>query len=787
MLALNRKLWRDLNNLRGQVLAVGLVIASGVGVLVMSLSVHESLSVTAEAYYDRYRFADVFAGSKRTPEWVARRIADIPGVQSVQTRIVHMATLDIPGFAEPVIGQLVSIPEDGQPQLNRLALRAGRWVQAGHPDEVIISEPFAEAHDLGPGDSFDAIINGNKRALSIVGIGLGPEFVYAIGPGALMPDEARFGVVWMGRKALEAAYDLKGAFNDVSLSLLRGTNETNVIDRLDQLLERYGGFGAFARADQLSNWFLMNEIAQIETLSGILPTIFLAVAAFLTQMVLARLIAIQRSEIGLLKAFGYSDFEIGWHFIKLVIAMTAVGIVMGWGVGAWLGRTTTELYATLYRFPLLIFQPSASVFAIGAIVSLGAALAGTFGAVRRAARLPPAEAMRPPEPPAYQKSRFLDGPLGRWFDQPTRILFRQIGRWPGRSAVTSLGVGMAIGVLIMAMQWMDSIDHLAQVYFFDAQRQDLMVGLVEPEASRARHDFAQLPGVLSVEGTRIVGARLHAGNRSHRGGIQGVRPTDTLQPIYDASGGVVDVPPEGLVLGTKLAEKLDVGIGDQVQVEVLSGRRPEAVLPVTGLVETYIGVPAFMNTDALDRLMRERPSLEYANLVIDENRQDELFAALKDTPRVVAVMLRSAAVETFYKTMAETLTVYVSFFAAFAVALGFGVVYNSARIALSERGRDLATLRVLGFTRREIAYILLGEVGLLIFLALPLGAIIGKLLALMMTSVFETELFRIPPVVEPSTYGISILTVMISAAVSGWLIRRRLNRLDLIGVLKTRE
>ncbi len=442
MLALNRKLWRDLKSMRGQVLAVGMVIASGVGVLVMALSVYQSLQETSEAYYDRYRFADVFAGAKRAPDWVAKRIADIPGVQTVQTRISQLATLDMPGFAEPVIGQLVSIPEDGSPLLNQLAIQQGRTVQRGHPDEVVVNEPFAEAHGLELGSEFFAIINGNKRSLQVVGIGLSPEFVYAIGPGALMPDDRRFGVLWMGRKALAAAYDLDGAFNDVSLGLLRGTDASVVVEALDNLLERYGGIGAIARKDQLSNWFLANEIQQIQILARIMPAIFLAVAAFLTQMVLGRLIATQRSEIGLLKAFGYTDFEIGWHFVKLVMLMSVVGILMGWGVGAWLGRITTELYADLYRFPLLIFRPSVSVFAIGAMVSIAVALAGTLGAVRTAAKLPPAEAMRPPEPPTYQQGRILDGRAGRLAgsthahpvspDQPLPAALRR--HQPGRGA-----------------------------------------------------------------------------------------------------------------------------------------------------------------------------------------------------------------------------------------------------------------------------------------------------------------------------------------------------------------
>ncbi len=787
MRALNRKLLRDLWRLKGQVIAIAIVVASGVAVLVMSLTTLDSLEDSAQAYYERYRFAHVFAHVKRAPDRLARRISDIPGVQAVETRISKFATLDLEHFAEPAIGRLISIPEGSQPALNQLALREGRLVAPGREDEVVLSEPFAEAHGFQPGDRFGVIMNGHKRTLEVVGIALSPEFVYAIAPGALMPDDKRYGVAWMGREALEAAYDLDGAFNDVSLTLLRGTQPQPVIERLDRLLDRYGGTGAFARADQVSNWFLMNELEQLETSSRILPAIFLAVAAFLTNLVVARMIAIERSEIGLMKAFGYSNLEVGWHYAEMVIAMTAVGIVLGWAVGASLGQVVTQNYAEFYRFPFRFFRPDPAVFGLAALISLVAALAGTIGAVRRAAVLPPAEAMRPPAPPVYKRTWLGGVRLGRWLDQPTRIILRQIARWPVRSALTSAGVGLSVGVLVMANQWMDSIEHTVDVYFHQAQRQDVTVGLVEAQSSAAVFEFQRMPGVMAAEPMRIVSADFRVGRRTHRGAIEGVRPDATLRLVYDAKGEIVRVPPEGLVLATKLAEKLGVGVGDSVRVEVREGRRPVRRIPVVRLVETYIGMPAYMDLRALDRMLLERPSLEYANLLVDEAGEPALLAELKNLPEVSAVMLRRAAVDTFHDTMARTLLIYIGFFVGFAGALGFGVVYNSARIALSERGRELATLRVLGFSRVEIAYILLGEVTLLILVALPLGCLMGLGLASVMAAAFETELYRIPLVIEASTYGVSVLVTLAAATISAALVRRQLDRLDLIAVLKTRE
>jgi putative ABC transport system permease protein len=787
MRALNRKLLRDLWRLRGQVLAIALVMASGVGVLVMALTTVESLEETAVAYYERYRFGHVFARVERAPEHLAERLRAIPGVQAVETRIVRTAVLDVEGFEEPVIGQLVSVPERSEPRLNRLALRQGRYPDIGDPAEAVLSEPFAEAHGLGLGDHLRAVINGRWRELTVVGIALSPEYVYAIGPGALMPDDLRFGVLWMGQEALQAAFDLDGAFNDVSLALLRGTDPEFVVDRVDRLLDRYGGVGAYARADQLSNWFLMNEIVQLRTLSTILPTIFLAVAAFLTHMVLGRLIAVERSEIGLLKAFGYGNRAIALHYTRFVLGIGAIGVVLGWIVGYWLGLYDTRLYAEFYHFPFLLFRPGPRPFAIAAVVSLGAALIGALGAVRTAAALPPAEAMRPPAPPLFRRTALSRLGFVRHLDQPTRILLRQIVRWPGRSFLTAAGIAMSVAVLVTSMQWLDAINHMVNVYFLEAQGQDLSVGFAEPRSSEVTRDLARLPGVQTTEPMRSVAARLRNGWREEREALQGVPARQELYRVYDAQGRALELPPGGVVISTMLASLLDVRVGETINVQVLEGRRPTFDVPVVATFETYIGSPAYMDIHALNRLMRERPSVTAVHLRVDPNEREALFRELKTLPRVSSVTVKEAAVQTFRETMAETITIFVSFFIVFSCTLAFGVTYNAARISLSERGRELATLRVLGFTRAEISYILLGEVALLTFIALPLGCLAGFALASLIVQAFETELYRVPFVILASTYGWAMLIGLAAAAVSALLVRRRVDRLDLIAVLKTRE
>ena len=789
MRALDRKLLRDLLRLKGQVVSIAFVIASGVALLVMSLSAIEALRDTAEAYYDRYRFGHVFATVKRAPAHLEERIAELPGVQSVQLRIVMQAIVDVEDFPEPLMARLVSIPEGDQPVLNRLAIKSGRLVAPGRPDEVVVNESFAKAHGLRPGDTIGAIIDDKRRELRIVGTAMSPEFIYVVSPFALIPDKKRYAILWMGARALEAAYDYEGAFNDLTATVLRGTDTRGTVQALDALLAPYGGIGAIDRQDHISAWFVMNELEQNRATARILPTIFLIVAAFLINMVLSRLITTERAEIGLLKAFGYSNAQVGWHYAKLVIVMVAIGVLLGWGLGFVLGRLSTGLYAQNLNFAILLYRPGPASFVIGAAVSLIVALLATARAVRGAAGLPPVVAMRPPAPPTFRRRRQAVYDFRQWFDEPTRIIFRQLARWPGKAAVTTLSFAGAIGLMILSLYFTDAIDLLSRTHFQEAMREDLTVGFTDPKATRVLREVERLPGVMAVEPMRVVPADLVAGPRTHRGSLQGVSSGARLTRVFDVDRGPLPVPEGGLALSQALADKLAVGVGDEVRVDVLEGRRPSLRLPVADIFGSYIGMLAYVDLDRFNRELGDRPLAGYVNALIDEGSISELMQQLKRLPNVSTVALKSVSIANFHETVASSLMVFVGFFTAFSFAMGFGVTYNTQRIALSERGRELATLRVLGFSRLDVLYILVGETFVLLCLSIPLGCLVGYGLtaAFVNTSGFQTELMRLPLFIEPSTYGVAIVVLLVSTVLSGLAMKGRIDRLDLISVLKTRE
>jgi len=787
MKAIDLKIVRDLRTLRGQAIAIIFVIMAGVGTYVGMKSVMDTLQGTLDTYYREYRFADGFAPVRRAPEDLSLRLSLVPGISQLETRVSAGVNLEIEGFNDPVSGLIVSIPEDNQPVLNRLFLRSGRLVSPGREDEVILNEIFAGAHNLLPGDEITAIINGRRRVLSIAGIALSPEYLYLAGPGTLFPDPERYGMMWMGRNALASAYDMQGAFNHVSFTVAPGAVIEDVLDRVDQLLKPYGGSGAYARKDQQSHTMISEEFNQLRGMSSTLPLIFLAVAAFLLNIVISRLISLQREQIAILKAFGYSNVDIGLHYIKLVLVIALAGAVAGTLLGIWIGNAMADLYLEYFRFPYLEYTLRPGVFLSAIGLTTGAALAGVIFALRRAVKLAPAEAMRP-EPPALYKQTVLERlGLQRFFDQPTRMILRNLERQPVKAMLTIAGISSSCAILIMGLVWEDIIDYIIYAQYGIAQREDVTVVFNEPTSTFAAYELVALPGVHHVEPFRFVPVKLRNGHRQYDIAIEGLPSDSYLKRSIDKNLKTVTIPQEGIVLTERLAEILDVRVGEQISIEVLEGSRRTRSVPVAGVSQQFIGLGSWMNLDALNRLTGDGSALSGALLMVDERYMQDLTQSLRDRPRVASMVSQDRAIKSYMDTAAEMLLVYTFILSLFAGVIAFGVVYNSARISLSERDRELASLRVLGFTKGEISYILLGELAVLVMLAIPLGFILGALAAIGSMEALQTDMYQFPVIFSRKTFAITAIVVIAATVISSLLLRRKINQLDLVKVLKTRE
>lgn len=812
MSVLDKKILRDLGRLWSQALAIALVMAAGVATLILAIGAYQSLWETRAAYYERHSFADVFATVTRAPQWLAGRIERIDGVAAVETRISKPAILDVAGFDPPATSTVLSLPDHRAVRLNRTYLRAGRYPEAGSAREAVVNEAFALAHGLAIGASFGAILNGKKRQLTIVGLVLSPEFIYAIGPGDLVPDDRRYAVIWMSQKALEEIFDLDGSFNSLSIKLARDASEKLVIEQVDSLTERYGGTGATGRDEQLSHAFLDAELNQLRALARVIPPIFLFVTAFLINMTLMRLIALEREQIGLLKALGYDRLTIATHYIKLVLVIAAVGITIGMILGTRFGEALTRLYSEFFHFPFLVFAHDPSIYLLAGGVSLVAAAAGAGRAVLSVVALDPVVAMKPPAPPRYRHMWSERFGLYRHFSQMTIISIRHIVRWPVRAAFTMLGVSLASALLVVSLFSFDSVEHMIDVSFFLAQRQDATLTLADRSNQRIVQEVEHLPGVMRVEAFRRVPVRMRNGQFEKLMSIQGKPQQPALARVIDLKLNAVSLPKSGLVIDERVAQVLRLRRGDFVEVELLGGMKRAGSMrntenevtphghsdvsmlpsnkvrvPVVDVIRSYFGLSAFMEINELNRLVGEGAVVDGALVQYDRKKEEQFFAAVKSTPKMAGIGLRGVSLEKFRETLAKNIDMMVSIYVSLAIIVAAGVVYNSARIQLSEQARELASLRVLGFTRAEVSRVLLVELGILVAIAQPLGWLLGYGFSWLTIQGFSSDLYRVPLIIEDSTYAWSSIVVVGAAMVAALLVRRRVDRLDLISVLKTRE
>jgi len=773
--------------MKGQAFAITLVVMSGVATFIMFISTMDSLNLTRNTFYRDYSFADVFVNLKRAPESLKDKIKNVPGVNQVETRVSAYVKLDITGFAEPVTARILSIPDDGRPLLNRMYIRKGRLADPAKDNEVVINENFAKAHGFDPGDQFAAVINGKWKKLTITGIALSPEFVLLMRPEAISPDFKRFGILWMGRKALSKSYNMDGAFNDVVLTLYPHAKLSDVLVELDNIVERYGGFGAYGRKDQISHRMLNEEFRQLQKSSKIFPTIFICVAAFLLNVVMSRTINTQREQIAALKAFGYNNIDVGIHYAKLVILILFAGLILGIAGGIWFGNMLGAIYMEVYRFPYLIYILHPGVVIAAIFISTASALAGTLHSLWRAARQQPAEAMRPEPPAKYRVSLIEKSGIGRRLTQPSRIILRNIERKPVRTFLSVLGIAVACATMISSGFFKDSVAYMINVQFILSQKEDMTVAFAEPTSRRAIYELEGLQGVHSAEPFRTVPARFRFGHCSYKTVINGIEPDSRLHLLLDNNFKALSLPPSGIVLTDYLGEILGVKAGDMLTVEVLEGSKPVRQVPVVALVKQYLGVTGYMDLMALNRLMREGDAISGAYLFTDSNYRKELFRRFVNMPRVSGTVVRSDEILNFNEIQARAMLFFTFIATLMACFISFGVVYNSARIALSERSRELSSLRVLGYTRGEISYILLGELGLLTLVAVPLGFFIGYWLCAYIAQALASDLFRVPLIIELKTYSLSAAVIFASASVSSLIVRHKLDHLDLVEVLKTRE
>lgn len=790
MTVLNKKLVRTIKWSWGQALATAIVVLCGTAGYLCLASVHKNLLLTRDTYYAQYRFADFEIYLERAPMRAADKLETVAGVRQVRGRIVKDVTVDIENVDEPRAGRLISMPARHDPVLNDVCLTGGRYFSPEVKNEVILSDRFAKENKLEPGSTIQISVNNKKHRLRVAGLGLSPEYVYMLrNVQELIPDPKRFGILWVPEDFAESALSMDGACNNIIGAVDHPNRLDQVLDDAEVLLKPYGVFGKTKREHQMSHRFLAEEIAGLKVSANTLPIIFMAMASMILLVLLNRMVRNERTEIGLLKAFGYSNVTIAGYYLKYALVLTVAGCIGGFLVGLWMASGLIRIYIDFYHFPLLVTRIYPEVVFRSMGLAFLAALLGALSAVRRVVGIQPAESMRA-EAPRYARRIWLERFTGLWrrLSFSTKMITRNASRNAFRAMLNIIGVMVATGILIMGFFTLDSLDYMLKFQFKEVQREDVRTGFPVERGKAAFHETCRFDHVRYAEPMLQYPVEIRSGWRKREVVTEGLPRNAQLRRLLDYRGNPVDIGDGGLVLSDKLAECLAVKAGDEVILKPLMGKvDKERRVRVSKTVRQYLGMSAYMNIDCLSRLLDEPFAMNAALMRVEAGEEQNLNRQLKDVPGISSVEIKKdslkALMQTFVKSMVTTNMILVLFAGAIACSL----IYNLTTVSLAERQRELASLRVLGFSASEVGQIVYRENFLLGGIGLLLGIPFGMAVCLWLVHLYDTELYRLPYRIEVRTLIVSCVLIALFIAISNFMVRRKINSLDVIEALKARE
>jgi putative ABC transport system permease protein len=785
--SLSKKLWADLIALKGQVISIALVVSTGIAVIIGALSCYDSLRWAQQYFYQHYQFANLFVSLKHAPNTLMTQMAKIPGIKQVQLEINKEVKIDIKNMKEPAIGLFISLSKNRQKSINRPHLRQGRWPSPSQNKELLISESFAKEHRLRPGDSISAILNGRHQQFIITGIAISPQFIYSIRAQDIIPDNKHFGVFWLNAKAMESAFNMVGAFNQLSIVLSNHANPKPIIAALDVLLVDYGSLGAYTRKNQISHRFLTNEFEQLKFMATVLPTIFLIITSFLVNMVISRLVTLQRTQIASLKALGYSNRNIVLYYFKFVLVIITIGAVIGISFGVWMGQSMIGLYREYFIFPLFPFKLSPLIPLVSIIISLIAAIIGMLNSLHRVFKLSPSQAMRPQSPKLYTRSAIDYLLINSKVSPVVKIIIRNLSRSKLRQASSIMGISCGIGIVILGLFWGDAFNYLIDAQFRHAERGHIMVNFNDVVNRQSIVELQKIPGVLSVEGMRTIPVRFQSQQHDYQTGLIGFVEKSSQRQLLNDKLEKINLIPNQFFLSLALAQVLNVKVGDSLWIEALSGKKKKRLVTVNAIVDDFIGLSGYMEYESLHHLFDESFAVTSASMLIDKNKEHTIYQRLKTIPKIATVTIKYALIKTFEDTFAKHILIFTGFLSVFAIIIAVGIIYNNAQIALSERALELATMRVIGMTQKEVAIILIGELLIQLIIAIPIGVIIALILATISINLIPADIIRIPLVIQSHTYIIASTIAMCAALFSAIIVFKRIKKLDLLAVLKTMD
>lgn len=761
---LDTKLRRDLWRNKGLLLAVISIIALGAGTLVGIVSTYFNLIEARDSFYRRCNMADFWVDLRRAPDTLLPRLADLPGISRLSSRISKQVIIDMPGVREPLGGLVLSLSEDIAGAVNSVVLRSGAWFSGKNADEVLVTEKFAEARGLVPGDAVHLLAGGGRKKFRIVGTVIAAEFIYLVPPGAIADLPGNYAVFYMPQRVAAETFGMEGAFNQVTGNFdgIGKAAPEAVLAAIECELDSAGVIASYTRELQFSNMTLSSDLAGLQTMAFMLPSIFFGVAALVLNVLMLRLAEQQRTTIGTLKALGYDNASLFRHFTLFGGAAGLLGGLAGLALGRWIMVFFTESYAQFYVFPDVpeTFYLWLNLF--GVLAAVAVAVVGSVRGVGKVTALEPAEAMRPPAP-SVSGAILLEKLPALWkrLDFRWQMVLRSVFRNRGRTAVAVGSAALGSSMVVLAFGTLDSMNEMIRFQFTRVVCADYRLQFTDPVPESVAYSVASFPGVSSLEASLDLSGTFASANGSKRGSITAMSPASLLTRLVGQGGEPVQLPPGGLLMSSWLAEKLGVVAGDTVLFTPVRGVRRVVALPVAGIIDSLFGMPVYADRRWLAEILGCGDAITRIEMcgATDAASRDALFRAVKQMPRLEAlgqIAQDRDAIQTQINSALGGMAASLIFFAAI---IYFGSILNGALISMAERKREIATFRVLGYTPSETGAVFLRENLLTTIPGALLGIPVGMFLNLGMCAQYANDSFRVPAYLSPASM---VLTLFLS-------------------------
>ncbi|MBC8355801.1 MAG: FtsX-like permease family protein [Planctomycetes bacterium] len=793
MRTLHRKLVRELYDAKGLLFLIASIIAVGVTCFVAMQSAYHNLDEAKRRYYSQCRMADFWIDLKKVPLAELETLHSISGITEIRSRIRFMANVDLEHFAEPVSGMVLSLPDRMNPVINGVVLRQGDYFTDHRQNEVIVNEKFADAHNLSPGQTIHLVLNNRRQELFIVGTAISSEFTYLVGPGSFVPDPIHYGVFYIKRSYAEDVFDFDGAANEVVGILAPEARERvdEILLRAERMLDPYGVFATTPLDLQQSDQFLSNEIRGLGEIATVIPTIFLAVAALVLNVLITRMARRQRAVVGTLKALGYYDQQIFWHFLTYGLCVGLLGGLLGSVFGYLCATGMTSVYAWFFEFPDLRSEFFWYTHAIGMSVSLGCALIGSLRGSRAMLKLQPAEAMRP-EPPKRGGRVWLErilGPVWQRLSSSWRMVFRSLLRHRTRTATGVFAAMMGAGLLVSGFMMTEAQAYLLSFQFYRTARSDIDVTFESEQGIEALTEISRLPGVDYAEPLLSVACDFVNGPYQRKGGITGLVNNARLTVPYDSEGRQIRVPETGVVLTKRLAMLLHVSPGDRLTMIPVKGERRPVEIVVARIADSYMGLSAYAQIDYLSGLVGESLVMSGAQLttVREPVQLERLYRELRQKPNIQGVQSRRAMIKQVTETLLQNQYVFIGILVLFSGIIFFGSIVNASMVNLAERQREVGTFRALGYSEWQIGGMFLRENLLTNLTGTLLGLPVGWTLTWLTAVSYNNDLIRLPVVSAPWVWWTTIAVAVVFALAAHAVVQVTLSRMDYLEALKVKE